>query len=227
MKFQIKLNESANDALLTSQIRRNAIDILKQLESIGLSKQADIVAKTLGIKQTEYMSHDSDSPISLADLKKIIKDEASWHLLPGLNTSELTDMSMLFYRSKFNGDISKWDVSNVVDMRAMFGRSEFNRDIGKWNVSNVKNMGGMFQGSKFNGDISKWNVSKVEYTRSMFAESEFNGDISKWQVSKVKDMKDMFKDSSFNGDISKWKVSDKTDTYLIFNGSPLEKRPPF
>jgi surface protein len=34
-----------------------------------------------------------------------------------VNTSEITDMSHMFYVAKlFNQDISNWDVSNVTDM---------------------------------------------------------------------------------------------------------------
>jgi hypothetical protein len=33
-----------------------------------------------------------------------------------MDTSEITDMSGLFMYIDFNGDISKWDVSNVTDM---------------------------------------------------------------------------------------------------------------
>jgi surface protein len=54
----------------------------------------------------------------------------------------------------FNGNISKWDVSNVTDMSFMFARSKFNGDISKWDVSNVRNMSSMFHFAKFNGDIS-------------------------------------------------------------------------
>ena len=35
-------------------------------------------------------------------------------------------------------DISDWDVSNVRDMSYMFTRSVFNGDISRWNVSKVK-----------------------------------------------------------------------------------------
>lgn len=44
-------------------------------------------------------------------------------------------MSDLFYYSEFNGDISKWDVSNVENMNSMFEESSFNGDISKWDVS--------------------------------------------------------------------------------------------
>ena len=50
----------------------------------------------------------------------------------------------MFFKSKFNGDISKWDVSGVENMEFMFANSKFNRDISKWDVSNVENTKDMF-----------------------------------------------------------------------------------
>ena len=72
--------------------------------------------------------------------------------LPALN---------MFNKSKFDGDISKWDVSGVLDMKCMFRNSKFNGDISQWNVSSVKEMSFMFAISKFNGDISQWKVSSA------------------------------------------------------------------
>ena len=46
-------------------------------------------------------------------------------------------MRGVFYCSKFNGDIFKWNVSNVKNMKYMFEFSIFNNDISNWNVSNV------------------------------------------------------------------------------------------
>ena len=68
----------------------------------------------------------------------------------------------MFIGSKFNGDISSWDVSKVKDMSAMFEDSIFEGDISQWDVSGVENMNFMFTDSNFNGDISHWNVSNVK-----------------------------------------------------------------
>ena len=53
-------------------------------------------------------------------------------------------MSVMFMSSKFNSDISKWDVHNVTDIKLMFFGSKFNNNISSWNVSNVNNISNMF-----------------------------------------------------------------------------------
>ena len=74
----------------------------------------------------------------------------------------------MFYQSNFDGDISKWDVSNVEDMSCMFADSEFNGDISNWDVSKVEYMFYTFLNSKFNKDISNWKINKDCDTTDMF-----------------------------------------------------------
>ena len=128
-------------------------------------------------------------------IKERIKDEGTEIDLNDIDVSRINDMSHLFEYLDFNGDISKWDVSNVTNMWGIFyGCENFNQDISGWDVSNVTDMWCMFNGCKeFNQDISKWNVSKVKYMIYMFYDCEdFNQDISGWDVSNVTDMSYMF-----------------------------------
>jgi surface protein len=80
-------------------------------------------------------------------------------------------MQAMFCGSRFNGDISRWNVSNVTNMHSMFACSLFNGDISKWDVSSVTNMEYMFAASQFNGDISHWNVSDETNLGNMFGDS--------------------------------------------------------
>ncbi len=118
--------------------------------------------------------------------------------LSNLDVSQITNISYLFYESLYNGDLSKWNVSNCKDMNCMFVRSSFNNDSLKdWDVSNVENMPYMFYKSKFNGDLSNWNISNVKQMLSIFSTSPFEGDISLWQFNANVDCDDIF-NGSFN-----------------------------
>ena len=79
-------------------------------------------------------------------IEKLIEERGNEADLNDIDVSQITDMSWVFARSEFNGNISN----------GMFCCSQFNGDISKWNVSKVKNMNLMFACSGFNGDISNW-----------------------------------------------------------------------
>ena len=196
MSFIDYLNKNyshLNEAKTDKKYQPKDIDELEKLIKDETIHLGDI--DTSKIKETRRLFRD----VNRTDFSGI----ETW------DVSNVEDMSHMFEKSKFNGDISKWDVSNVKDMSCMFKKSIFNKDISKWDVSNVERMDEMFYQSEFNKSISKWNVSNVKDMNKMFASSEFNKDISKWNISNVKYMNEMFSHSEFNRDISKWDVSKK------------------
>ena len=130
--------------------------------------------------ETKYHPKDKDELLKLLD--QLIKERGYDGDFNDIDTSEITDMSCLFTfaRNRFNGDISKWDVSNVTDMKFMFCDTDFNKDISNWDVSNVKNMYNMFYNSKFNHNLDKWDVSKVKDMKMMFDGSPLEKNPPKW-----------------------------------------------
>ena len=74
----------------------------------------------------------------------------------------------------------------------MFEISKFNQNISKWNVSQVKYMNSMFADSVFNQDISHWNVSNVIHMFCMFVHSQFNQNIDVWKINPQCDIDNMF-----------------------------------
>jgi surface protein len=135
---------------------------------------------------------------------KFNQDISAW------DVSRVTSMNSMFRNAQaFNSDISRWDTSSVTDMYAMFQSAWiFNRPIGTWTTQNVQNMERMFQGaSAFNQDIRGWNTAKVVTMGEMFYQAPlFNQDISNWNVANVIDFTRMFDGASaFNRNLCAWR----------------------
>ncbi len=166
----------------------------------------------------------------------------------GANTSNVTDMSAMFYNdfgSAFNQTITGWDVSKVTTMVNMFyGAAVFNNgsttndglNALTWGVktSNVTNMVQVFRGaSAFNQDISGWDVSKVTDIQYMFLQAFAfnNGDTGNnglkpltWgtKTSNITNMASVFSGANhFNQDISSWNVSKVTTMTSMFRNSTI------
>ena len=120
----------------------------------------DIIQERLHINKDTGNHSYNYHPKTYDELKelvdKLIKERGNDADLNDIDTSEITDMNYMFYKSPFNGDVSKWDVSNVTDMDSMFSNSFFKGDISKWNVSNVKDMSYMFTGTPLEKNPPKW-----------------------------------------------------------------------
>ena len=144
------------------------------------------------------------------------------------DVSRVTTMNILFAFSSFNGDLSRWDVSNVKHMSGMFVKAEYfeGRGLERWNVSKVKIMSQMFRlASVFNADLSRWNVSSVTDMFYMFAyASNFNNlgeTLSHWNVSSVTNMMGMFDNAVlFEGQgLRQWNVSSVKNTERMFSSA--------
>ena len=139
------------------------------------------INKDTGNNHYNYHPKTKDELLEL--INQLIEERGNEADLNDIDTSEITDMSYMFNYSKFNGDISNWDVSNVKNMQEMFYNSKFtgeNGDISKWDVSNVKDMDYMFCYSEFNVDISNWDVSNVKDMSFMFTNTPLEKNPPKW-----------------------------------------------
>ena len=170
-------------------------------------------------------------PKTKQELEKLVYTDGI--KLYDVDTSLITDMSELFYKSSrkdFEG-IEDWDVSNVEDMSYMFAymsydsfeshsKAKFNRNLNNWNVSKVKHMSFMFYYcNDFNQPLDKWDVSNVEDMFRMFDNcKKFNQPLNSWNVSNVTNMSGMFQVAeSFNQPLDKWDVSKVTTMRAMFN----------
>ena len=186
------------------------------------------ILEKLKIKKQVYTVTPTSKEELVAAIKSAIDKNGNNCSLNHIDISKLDELDNLFADKlhgeetydleNFDGDISKWNVSNITSMKNLFWCSKYSGkygDISDWDVSSVEDMSGLFNNSHYNGDISDWNVSSVENMDCMFwgigNEAEnFDPekfDLSKWDVSSVTDMSSMFAHSSFNSDISNWDVS--------------------
>ena len=163
----------------------------------------------------------------VTDMSDLFRSVTNWNKnISSWDTSNVTDMSYMFYQNNFNQDIGNWDVSNVEDMKYMFYSGVFNQDIGSWDTSSVTDMSLMFAyNDEFNQDIGSWDTSKVTTMRMMLRDMDkFNQNLNSWDVSNVTDMINLFRGSGvFNGNISSWDTSKVTDMTGMFANTPFNQ----
>lgn len=132
------------------------------------------------------------------------------------------DMGSTFYLcSKFNGNLSTWDVSNVTSFYRCFRNCNlFNQPLNSWDVGSATTFQEMFrQAPLFNQPLSNWDVSGVFNMSQMFYNATaFNQDLSNWDTGNVTSMNQMFR---FAGDktslnISGWDVGNNKSFFGTF-----------
>ena len=146
--FNKEYNHRYYKKVLNGTVTYKEIMELDSLVNVAVPKDVDELRKIIEIYSEKYS-----------------KDSLNWLVVSGI-----TDMSNLFEKTIYNGDISKWDTSNVTDMSYMFYHAEnFNQPIGDWDVSNVTDMSHMFHEAwAFNQPIGGWDVSNVTDMCGMF-----------------------------------------------------------
>ena len=131
------------------------------------------------------------------DLKKLKTIQG----LENLDTSQVTDMSRMFYNCDVltNMDVSHFDTSQVTDMGMMFEYCEklTSLDVSHFDTSQVTNMALMFDDCRglTNLDVSHFDTSQVIEMNLMFyyCENLADLDVSHFDTSQVTDMGMMFR----------------------------------
>ena len=118
--------------------------------------------------ETKYHPTSKDELVDL--IIKEIETNGPECSLNHIDVSDITDMCDLFKGGKH------WLIGDHPVL------SKFNGDISKWNVSNVENMFWMFNGSVFNGNISKWKINPIikGHMIDMFKNSPLENNPPKW-----------------------------------------------
>ena len=243
---------NSSSTFLNTEVLRN------QIESITIEKtnvvpndakySKDISSKQDGSVMLWYTDKDNNSlyEISIGSENGSVEantngsgmfaylDNVSTLDLSGLDTSNMTSMSKMFYNSKSltNIDVSGFDTSKVVNMNGMFwGCNNLkNIDVSNFKTSKVTDMNNMFAdcSSLTTLDLSNFDTSNVLYMGNPYSYS-YGGmfrncsslvslNISSFNTSKVKQMSNMFSGCSslVTLDLSNFDTSNVTAMASMF-----------
>ena len=250
---------SSSSTFLNTEVLRN------QIESITIEKNnivpndakysKDISSKQDGSVMLWYTDKDNNSlyEVSIGSENGSVEantngsgmfaylDNVSSLDLSGLDTSNMTSMSRMFYNSKSltNIDTSGFDTSKVVNMNSMFwGCNNLkNIDVSNFKTSKVTDINNMFAdcSSLTTLDLSNFDTSNVLYMGNPYSygyggmfrncSSLTSLNISSFNTSKVKYMSNMFQGCSSltSLDLSNFDTSNVTAMASMFKNCTLLK----
>ena len=89
------------------------------------------------------------------------------------------------FATKFNGDISEWDVSVVTSLDQTFhGAVSFKKPLTHWQTQDVQSMYCTFKNAEAIDGPLRWNVARVSsMERSFLGAKSYNGDVGSWTFS--------------------------------------------
>ena len=122
----------------------------------------------------------------------LYKDDKKLVYAPNINTSNVTNMSNMFYGCTNLQVVPKYNTSNVTSMNQMFINCTNLISVKKFDTSNVTNMSYMFNGCKSLTTIPSFDTSSVTYMNNMFSSCSNLTSVPLFDTSKVTNMYDMF-----------------------------------
>lgn len=253
MQNETTTPSSSSSTFLNTEVLRNQIESIKTEKNNIVPSDAkyskDISSKQDGSVMLWYTDKDNNSlyEVSIGSENGSLEantngsgmfsylDNVDTLDLTGLDTSNMTSMSRMFYKSTSlkNIDVSGFDTSKVVNMIFMFNNcsSLISLDLSSFNTSNVTNMEAMFQNDVNLENITfgdNFNTSKVKDMIAMFASCKKLSyiNLSNFDTSNVKEMQSMFYycENLKSLDLSNFDTSQVINMYAMFmNCSSLKE----
>ena len=237
---------SSTSTFLNTEVLRN------QIESITIEKtnvvpndvkySKDISSKQDGSVMLWYTDKDNNSlyEISIGSENGSVEantngsgmfaylDNVSTLDLSGLDTSNMTSMSKMFYNSKSltNIDTSGFDTSKVTTMYGMFwGCNNLEKiNLSNFDTSNVTNLSQMFQNctSLTSLDLSDFYTPKLKYVNALFQNCSSLNELKldNFNTSNVTDFANMFYNckSLISLNLSSFNTLNVTNMRFMFSG---------
>ena len=247
MQNETTTPSSSSSTFLNTEVLRN------QIESITIEKNnivpsdakysKDISSKQDGSVMLWYTDKDNNSlyEVSIGSENGSLEantngsgmfsylDNVDTLDLTGLDTSNMTSMSRMFYKSTSlkNIDVSGFDTSKVVNMDYMFNgcNNLESLNLSNFNTSNVTSMYGMFYGCSnlVDIDLSSFNTSKVTNMGSLFngCSNLTSINITNFDTSKATSLTSMFYfcQSLESLDLSNFDTGSATEMINMFTGA--------
>ena len=179
----------------------------------------------IGLTDINYNSYFDTSRVEDMSRYYYNCDSLNDFYLDELNTSNVTDMSFMFYGNpQTTIDFSGFNTSNVTNMSSMFASSGYESlDLSGFDVSKVNTMSSMFSTCTklVDLDVSTWKTSSLENMTMMFygCTSLLSLDLNHFDTSHVTTIKEVFDRCYALKEIhvDKWNTSNVTDMSIAFN----------
>jgi len=249
-------NISATGKFLNGPIAKNTIEKIEFVNSNKVPTDAvgswDVSAQQNGAIMAWYYDSDANSKyeVYIGQDEGVVANSDSSYLfqnltylasinLANLDTSNITNMSNMFYYTGYSSTVftldlgSDFDTSNVTTMGGMFSSTGysstvFTLDLGdKFDTSNVTNMQSMFASTGSTSKVftldlgDKFDTSKVTDMYQMFYQTGYSSPVftlnfgNKFDTSKVTDMSDMFYSTGYSSPVFTLNLGDKFDTSKV------------